>query len=194
MAGPYLGSDQALSFFQSVLSSAWDHATTSEVWAGIRSSALETASWILGVPSGITPVGPATQGLADELVQGVTIQDVNMMRAIAGQNVQAAKALAAASRETAISAEHIAVPPIVGTGAGTGLPPSYMVRVNYTGIAEDGTAVTDWYSVWLDELPETVGDLQDVVQGDAEGRVAAGAGTPPVASLSSVNQIILEQA
>jgi hypothetical protein len=69
-----------------------------------------------------------------------------------------------------------------------------MVRVNYTGIAEDGTEVTDWYSVWLDELPETVGDLQDVVQGDAEGRVAAGAGTPPVASLSSVNQIILEQA
>jgi hypothetical protein len=87
----------------------------------------------------------------------------------------------------------IGIPPAFGTGPGTGIPQAYAARVNYTGVDVAGNEVTDWYTIYGVSSDQTVGELFAQAQVDAQARVETGVNTPPVLSLSSINQVILEQ-
>ena len=56
-----------------------------------------------------------------------------------------------------------------------------------------GNEVTDWYTIYGVSSDQTVGELFAQAQVDAQARVETGVNTPPVLSLSSINQVILEQ-
>ena len=193
MPGPYTGTPKGLFFYGSIQGAAAQGATTSAVWEAMQEAALNTAAALSGfiVGSAIPPV--AVLNLAASFLQGVNIQDVNKMRAIAGQNIAAARALAGAAPEMAIDSSMIGIPPAFGTGPGTGIPQAYAARVNYTGVDVAGNEVTDWYTIYGVSSDQTVGELFAQAQVDAQARVETGVNTPPVLSLSSINQVILEQ-
>jgi hypothetical protein len=126
------------------------------------------------------------------LLSGITIQDVNQMRAIAGQNIAAARALAGAAPEMAIDSSMIGIPPAFGTGPGTGIDQKYSLRVNYTGIDEMGNEVTDWYTIYDVSADTTVGDLRATAVADANARVSSNS-FYDLSDISSINQVILNQ-
>jgi hypothetical protein len=170
MAGPWTGPTGPLAWFGSILSSAFQRATTAQVWANLQEAAAQTG----------------------QLVEGLTIFDVNQMRAIAGGVVSATEALNRANPDFAITSEYIATPPVTATGGGTGLPEEYMVRFNYTGTLVNGEEVSGTSTIYLTEgLPETVGELQVLVEQEAQGSVEAGTGSPPVAVLTDIGALEL---
>jgi hypothetical protein len=193
MPGPYSGVPKGLAFYGSILGAAFEGATTAEVWDAIRSAAYNTAAAVAGLSAGAAAANPLVAAQAAVYLAGIGIQDVNQMRAIAGQTVAATRALAGAQPEQAIGPEMIGIPPVLGTGPGTGLPQAYSLRVQYTGIDVAGNEITDWYTIYGIDPNVTVGDLYDLANADAQARVDAGTDTPPVATLSSVNQIVLMQ-
>ena len=193
MAGPFSGTSKALGFYGSVLGAAWQGATTAEVWDSMRTAATATAAFLNGVSTATALGNPLVMAQAVALLSGITIQDVNQMRAIAGQNIAAARALAGAAPEMAIDSSMIGIPTAFGTGPGTGIPQAYAARVNYTGVDVAGNEVTDWYTIYGVSSDQTVGELFAQAQVDAQARVETGVNTPPVLSLSSINQVILEQ-
>ncbi len=191
MAGPYSGNPRALQFFGSILGAAFDGATTAEVWQAMRNAATQTAAAILGVPAGEGGNNPEVQAQAQELLSGVTIQDVNQMRASAGQIVSATNALAAANPEQAIDASMIGQAPNSVTGPGSGFEQSYLARYQYTGVDVTGNELTGYSTIALETLPETVGELSDLIMSEATARAEAGIGTPPVQTLTSVNSVAI---
>jgi hypothetical protein len=109
VAGPYTGHPKSLVYFGSILNSTWQKRSTAEIWQDIRA-----------------------QNVGHNLPWQPTIfEDVNQMRAIAGQNVQAAKKLQSDPRHFAIDDTHIQRPPVRATGPGTGFIQQYMIRVGY---------------------------------------------------------------
>jgi len=193
MAGPYSGNPKGLFFYGSIQGAAAQGATTSAVWEAMQAAALDTAAALSGfiVGSAVPPL--AVLNLAASFLQGIGIQDVNQMRAIAGQNLRAAQSFAAAPAAYAIDSSMIGIPPSMGTGPGTGIDQKYALRVNYTGTDELGNEVRDWYTIYDVDTNATVGDLYDLAQADAQARVGADAGSPAVVTLSSDNQVVLIQ-
>jgi hypothetical protein len=192
MPGPYTGTPKGLFFYGSIQGAAAQGATTSAVWEAMQEAALNTAAALSGfiVGSAIPPV--AVLQLAAGFLQGVNIQDVNQMSAIAGQNISAAKALAAAPAAYAIDSSMIGIPPAMGTGPGTGIDQKYSLRVNYTGIDEMGNEVTDWYTIYDVSSDTTVGDLRATAVADANARVSSNS-FYDLSDISSINQVILNQ-
>ena len=191
MAGPYSGNPRGLAFFGSILGAAFGGATTSEVWQAMREAATNTAAAILGVPAGEGGNNPEVQAQAQQLLSGITIQDVNQMRASAGQIVSATRSLAAANPEQAIDSSMIGQSPNMVTGPGTGFEQSYLIRYEYTGVDVAGNELTDFSTISLESLPETVGELSDLIMSEATARAEAGIGTPPVQTLTSVNSVAI---
>jgi len=163
------------------------------VWQSIQTAALNTASSLAGLSAAEGALDPDVLAKAQELTNGIGIQDVNQMRSIAGQNVSAFETLNSTSGEMAIDDTMIARPPVFGTGPGTGLPESYTVRVEYTGIDETGAVVSDYYTLWLDQLPDTVTDLQSLVEADARNRALLGADSLTAISILSIDSLFLSQ-
>ena len=192
MAGPFSGTSKALGFYGSVLGAAWQGATTAEVWDSMRTAATATAAFLNGVSTATALGNPLVMAQAVALLSGITIQDVNQMRAIAGQNIAAARALAGAAPEMAIDSSMIGIPPAMGTGPGTGIDQKYSLRVNYTGIDEMGNEVTDWYTIYDVSSDTTVGDLRATAVADANARVSSNS-FYDLSDISSINQVILNQ-
>jgi hypothetical protein len=192
MAGPFSGTSKALGFYGSVLGAAWQGATTAEVWDSMRTAATATAAFLNGVSTATALGNPLVMAQAVALLSGITIQDVNQMRAIAGQNIAAARALARAAPEMAIDSSMIGIPPAMGTGPGTGIDQKYSLRVNYTGIDEMGNEVTDWYTIYDVSADTTVGDLRATAVADANARVSSNS-FYDLSDISSINQVILNQ-
>ena len=192
MAGPFSGTSKALGFYGSVLGAAWQGATTAEVWDSMRTAATATAAFLNGVSTATALGNPLVMAQAVALLSGITIQDVNQMRAIAGQNIAAARALARAAPEMAIDSSMIGIPPAMGTGPGTGIDQKYSLRVNYTGIDEMGNEVTDWYTIYDVSSDTTVGDLRATAVADANARVSSNS-FYDLSDISSINQVILNQ-
>jgi hypothetical protein len=192
MAGPFSGTSKALGFYGSVLGAAWQGATTAEVWDSMRTAATATAAFLNGVSTATALGNPLVMAQAVALLSGITIQDVNQMRAIAGQNIAAARALAGAAPEMAIDSSMIGIPPAMGTGPGTGIDQKYSLRVNYTGIDEMGNEVTDWYTIYDVSADTTVGDLRATAVADANARVSSNS-FYDLSDISSINQVILNQ-
>jgi len=190
MAGPYTGNPKGLFFYGSIQGAAAQGATTSAVWAAMQEAALNTAAALSGfiVGSAYPPI--AVLNLAASFLQGITIKDVNQMRAIAGQNIRAAQALAAAPAEFAIDSSMIGIPPSLGTGPGTGLPQKYSLRVNYTGTDAMGNETTDWYTIYDVSADTTIEDLRDTAVADANARVGSDS-FYDIESLSSINAVVL---
>jgi hypothetical protein len=193
MPGPYTGSPKGLFFYGSIQGAAAQGATTADVWAAMRGAAFNTAAFLAGLTASAALGNLGVLGMAASFLAGVNIQDVNQMRAIAGQNIRAAQNLANAPSNYAISSEMIGIPPALGTGEGTGLPQQYSLRVNFTGTDITGAEVTDWYTIYGIDPSVTRGDLYNTALADAQARTALGAGSLQVVTLSSVNQIVLMQ-
>ena len=187
----YTGSPKALGFFGSILSSAFQGATTSEVWSNLKEAAVSTAESLLGVASGTSPVGPGTQELANSLLSGIGIQDVNQMRSIAGQQVSAFNALAGANPEFAIDSSMIAPSPNAMTGYGSGLPQQYAARVGYTAVDEFGNETQGFVTINGVDVNGTVGDLMASVQTEASAFAAAYGMGPGGGTLTSVDSVLL---
>ena len=194
MAGPYTGGSKALGFFGSILGSAYERATTAEVWAGIQSAATSVAASIVGIPVSMAQYGTRVAEIAAQLTSGITIQDVNQLRSIAGQMVSARNTLASASSEWAIDSSMIGNFPVMGTGPGTGLPQSYNIRITYTSADSEGNLSSSAFTIHTDQLPETVGDLNDMVQAETGALVSTGAYNPAGSSLVSVDTVSIETA
>jgi len=192
MAGPYQGNPKGLFFYGSIQGAAAQGATTSAVWEAMQNAALDTAAALSGfiVGSAIPPL--AVLNMAASFLQGVNIQDVNQMRAIAGQNIRAAQVLAAAPAEFAIDSSMIGIPPSMGTGPGTGIDQKYSLRVNYTGTDAMGNETTDWYTIYDVSADTTVGDLRSTALADANARVSSNS-FYDLSSLSSINAVVLNQ-
>ena len=191
MPGPYTGTPKGLFFYGSIQGAAAQGATTSAVWEAMQEAALNTAAALSGfiVGSAIPPV--AVLNLAASFLQGVNIQDVNQMRAIAGQNISAAKALAAAPAAYAIDSSMIGIPPALGTGPGTGLPQKQNLHVHWNGLDEEGNPVDGWYTIYDVDVSGTVGDLRNLAETDANERIATRTKTPQAASITNVDRIDL---
>lgn len=192
MPGPDGLSSGALQWFQAIWSAAAQRMSTADVWSAIRSAAEQQANYLL---SAITsaPISPELLAAkANELLSGLSIFDVNIMRQNAGQLISAANALNSAADETAIDASMIGRPLTALTGGPEGLPPLYRARIQYTGIDFEGNAFQDWTSLFLSGEPTTVGDLRGRVLNQLLHQIAAGGGTPPVVVLSSIDQLSLE--
>jgi hypothetical protein len=193
MPGPFTGTPKALGFFGSVLAATDEGATTAGIWDAMKASALDTAAALSGfvVGSAIPPI--AVLNLAQSMLSGISIFDVNQMRGIAGQNVAAARALASSPLENVIDSSMIAIPPSFATGPGTGLPQKYSLRVNFTGVDQFGNEASDWYTIYDVDVTTPVGALYDMALADANARADAGVGSVQVVSVSSVNRVDLSQ-
>jgi hypothetical protein len=190
MAGPYTGNPKGLFFYGSIQGAAAQGATTSAVWAAMQEAALNTAAALNGISTAAALGNPLVMAQAVAMLSGVGIQDVNQMRAIAGQNIAAARALAGAAPEMAVDSSMIGIPPSLGTGPGTGLPQKYSLRVNYTGIDELGNEVTGWYTIYDVSADTTIGDLRATALADANARVGSDS-FYDIESLSSINAVVL---
>ena len=153
MPGPYTGTPKALQYFGSILGAAFERASTADIWEGIQSLA----------------------GSLGQDTSGITIFDVNQMRGIAGQMISSQQALLGANPTDAIDSSMIGIPPNTVTGSGTGLPESYLIRVEYTSICEDGSLTQDWTSIYLDSDPNTMtgGDLYDYLSTETQAAAEA---------------------
>jgi hypothetical protein len=191
MPGPYTGTPKGLFFYGSVLGAAWQGATTAEVWDSMRTAATYTAAFINGISTAAALGNPLVMAQALALLSGVTIQDVNSMRAIAGQNIAASRALAGAAPEMAVDSSMIGIPPALGTGPGTGLPQKQSLHVHWNGLDEEGNPVDGWYTIYDVDVSCTVGDLRALAETDANERIATRTKTPQAASITNVDRIDL---
>lgn len=194
MAGAYQGDPSNLAWFQAIWSGSQQNMTTSEIWSSIREAATNQAAMLLGYDGPDPFDDPGVQARATELLSGLTIQDVNSMRATAGQLNAAMANLNSADPEMAVDASMIGVGPNAVTGPDTGLPPIYKARIQYTATDTGGNTFQDWTTVFLQGEPTTVGDLFGRVENELGAQIASGTGTPPATDLTSVDQVSLEVA
>lgn len=145
----------ALKYWGSILTSAYNNASTSDMWTAIRST-------------------QAQYGLSRP---GASAPDVSVLRGYANRIVAGAQALNSASPSDSITADMMAVAPYTdNTLAGIATNPTYYVRYQNTVQANDGTVSTVWNtSVFsVTDMPSTVGELQDAIASDATELAAQG--------------------
>ncbi len=181
-----------LQWFQSIWSAASEGMTTADVWSAIRGAAESQAAFLLGTEVGIPETAAEVSARAQELLSGLTIFDVNQMRAAAGQMVTAMGNLSAASIEEVIDESMIGRPLTAMTGVETGLPPIYRARINYSAVDFEGNGFSDWTSLFLQGEPGTKGELLARIQNQLQAQVESGTGSPPAAALGEIHAISLE--
>ena len=182
----------ALQWFQSIWSAATERMTTAGIWSAIRGAAESQAAYLLGTEVGIPETAAEVSVRAQELLSGLTIFDVNQMRASAGQMISAMGKLAAAADEQAIDASMIGIPPNALSGVDTGLPPIYRARVHYSAVDFEGNGFSDWTSLFLQGEPTTKGDLFSRINNQLQSQVANGTGSPPAAAFGGILEVSLE--
>lgn len=187
----YTGSPKALGFFGSILSSAFQGATTSEVWSNLKEAATNTAAGMLGVPQSLAQYGTAVSDLASQLLSGISVTDVSQLRGIAGQQIAAMGNLANADRTFAVDASMIGPTPNSITGPGTGFPQQYYARIGYTGTDVNGNEVSGFTTIGDIDVSGSVGDVFDQLYTEAQARVESGSDTPPILTLTSIDSIAL---
>lgn len=151
--GKYGGA--ALKYWGSILASAYQNASTSDMWTAIRN---QQAEYNLPKP-------------------GASAPDVSVLRGFANRIVAGAAAFAAASPADTITADMMAVAPYTANDlASIATTPTYHVRYQNTIQDLDGNVVTTWNtSVFTaTDFPATVGDLQDAINTDATEIAAQG--------------------
>jgi|SRR5882762_303907 len=152
--GQYGGN--ALKYYGSILTSAYQNASTADMWTGIRTS-------------------QATYGLPKP---GASAPDVSVIRGFANRIVNGARTLAAASESDAITRDMMAVAPYTSRDLPSiNTNPIYHVRYQVTVQASDGTVSNRWsFSVFTAaDMPGTVGALQDATDTAAEEMTAQAA-------------------
>jgi hypothetical protein len=112
----FTGNRKALAYYGTIQAATAARCTTAQVWEALREAALANAEWILGYPPGTGSGDPAVQAKAVANLQGITISDVNQLRAIAGWNHTAKANLNGADPAMAIDASMIGRPPNAVSG------------------------------------------------------------------------------
>ena len=102
---------------------------TAEVWSSLRSAATDWATSVVSVTAGAAGYDEAVSTAAQTLLQGVTIQDVNTYRAIAGAAVRAKNNLQSAAGTEQIVGTSIFQAPWSVTGDNPAIPTRYRLRV-----------------------------------------------------------------
>lgn len=168
--GKYGGN--ALKYYGSILASAYQNLSTADMWTAIRTT-------------------QANYGLASP---GASAPDVSVIRGYANRIVAGANALAAADPSDTITADMMAVAPYTSRDlASIATNPVYHVRYLNTVQASDGTTTSVWQtSVFTaQDMPDTVGELQDAIDTNAAELAAQGieasSTTPRGVSVSTSN-------
>lgn len=129
-----------------IQAAAGNHLSTADVWQAIRDSA-------------------AAQGLE---TLGVSATDVSRARGIYGGMIRAADTLASAERDAPIDSSMIGQAPWSPPLDVQAAAPEWLATFKLSGI-RDGEPVEEWHSVYLgSDLPETVGDLWDLLGDEAD--------------------------
>lgn len=137
---------RALMFWGTIEGAARDRATTADLWSRLQDHADS-----LGLS------GP-----------GLTLADVNALRGRASEFINAERSLTRASDDYGIDASMIANAPWQRGIAERNALPMYQVRFEHQVII-DGVPQTKFRSVMFrGQLPATVGDLEDQIEGDAQ--------------------------
>jgi hypothetical protein len=160
MAGPDTpGVQKLLQYWGVLLSSGAQRFTTASLWATVRSAA----------------------NAAGNELSGVTIQDMNFLRAAANSLLRASSNLTNAADTDAIEASMLSRAPWSSVQAGADLIQRYGVRYEAQILTGEGMAnrwMTDYY---YDQLPATVGDLRTDLIGSAQQNAANG--SPPTGGI-----------
>lgn len=165
----------ALKYWGSILTSAYQGASTADMWSAIR-------------------VSQQNYGLAKP---GASAPDVSVLRGYANRIVAAATTLAAAARSDSITPAMMATAPYTSRDlASIAASPVYHVRFLNTVQAEDGSVTQTWQtSVFTaTDMPSTVGDLLDQIDFNASELAAQASGssinTPKGVSIQTSNHEI----
>jgi hypothetical protein len=133
-------------FWGTIEGAARDRATTADLWSRLQDHA-------------------DTQGLSGP---GLTLADVNALRARASDFINSERNLARANDSYGIDSSMIATAPWERPMAQQDALPMYQVRFEHH-VTVDGVAQTQFRTVMFrGELPATVGDLMDELEGDAQ--------------------------
>lgn len=135
-------------FFGTILAGAAGGLTTQQLWSTVQGVASEQ----LG------------QGLS-----GVSIMDMNVLRGLAGAQLNAAQQFARASPVQAITPQMWANEIDQRSWAERQAAPQWIVRFEHTFTGESGMEETAWRTTVWDQLPETKAALLDTLESDAEG-------------------------
>jgi len=168
--GKYGGN--ALKYYGSILASAYQNLSTSDMWTAIRTT---QANYGLPTPQASAP-------------------DVSVIRGYANRIVAGAAAFEAADPGDSITSDMMAVAPYTSRDLNSiATSPVYQVRYLNTVQADDGSTTQVWNtSVFTaTDFPDTVGGLQDAINTNAAELAAQGAQgsttTPRGTSVSTSN-------
>jgi hypothetical protein len=161
VADPFSVTPAQASLYGSIMLSARLHATTAEVWQGIREAAAATGQ---AIPAGM-------------------FDAVNLMRSRAVGVVRGSEALAGAAPGDAITGSMIGQQLYARGAAAMALSPAYHVRFE-VAVTAGGQTRTGWYNLeYTGNLPATVGGLMSDISayatglGDTYGSAMGGIGT-----------------
>lgn len=152
--GKYGGN--ALKYYGSILSAAYDNLSTADMWTAIRTV---QAQYRLARP-------------------GATAPDVSVIRGYANRIVSGSRQLNAASDGDTITASMMAVAPYTSNDLnGIATAPTYQVRYQVTWQTSDGQVNSRWNtSVFSSSnFPGTVGELRDTINFNASELLAQAA-------------------
>jgi hypothetical protein len=157
--------------FGAIQASAYEGATTADVWAGLRDAA-------------------AAAGLESP---GLSAADVSVLRGYAGQIADATRQLAEADPALGLESSMVGVAPWSMDQNTLNVAPEYWARVEMTVADEAGVQSTGWVTMTgINSLNMTAGDLNAMIQANAEAAaVSEGTGTTPRGSLVSTGRVEL---
>lgn len=113
MGADYTGNPKARMYFGTIQGMTGQRASTAEVWAAVKASALAAAEWLEGCPPGSGAGVPAVQARAATALAGISVTDISQLRGIAGQMLRARQNLMDAPDDFPITAAMIGRPPNV---------------------------------------------------------------------------------
>lgn len=117
--------------FGSVLGSADQGLSTSQVWDTLRTAANNAAAQSLKVSLGRTPTQPEIDIEVGKIFKGVNAATVSRMRGAAGQYVRAKRNLQSLSRDQQITADSVGTFPWSRTASIPGIPTRYEVKTKF---------------------------------------------------------------
>lgn len=135
-------------FFGTILSGASAGLTTHDLWSAVQSAATSQYGRALS---------------------GVTIQDMNVLRGLAGAQLNASRNFMNAAPEQGITAQMWANELDQRSYAERQAAPQWVVRFEHTFLTPEGEPETSWRSSVWDQLPVTKAALLDALAEDAEG-------------------------
>jgi hypothetical protein len=135
-------------FYGFILAGAAGGLTTHDLWSAVQNAAVEQT----GSP-----------------LSGVSVMDMNVLRGLAGSQLEAARQFAAASDVQGITSTMWANEIDQRPWAERQANPQYLVRFEHSFLDAEGNVGTEWRTTVWEDLPMTKGDLLDQLQDDAEG-------------------------